>query len=200
MRRFVSTAGILGLLLVVLGVAGTVHEAAAANPHIRFVDNGDGTITDNQTGLMWEKKLAADDVGGNCSDADQANRSPRCVNNTYRWSVTGTGPDGPLFTEFLAKMTCSVSADGTCSLALAGFTDWRIPTIAELQTILAPCPGGGVPCIDPIFGPTTAFDYWLLSASTNVSNAAWRVSFFGGTTADLQNTFNLSARAVRGGP
>ncbi len=28
----------------------------------RFVDNGDGTICDHQTGLMWEKKDAADGV------------------------------------------------------------------------------------------------------------------------------------------
>ncbi|TMA85936.1 MAG: DUF1566 domain-containing protein, partial [Deltaproteobacteria bacterium] len=23
---------------------------------MRFVDNGDGTVTDNETGLIWEKK------------------------------------------------------------------------------------------------------------------------------------------------
>jgi hypothetical protein len=35
---------------------------------LRFVDNGDGTITDNLTGLMWERKLAADGSdGGNCA-------------------------------------------------------------------------------------------------------------------------------------
>src|SRR6059036_1572800 len=29
---------------------------------LRFVDNGDGTVTDNQTGLQWEKKDGADGV------------------------------------------------------------------------------------------------------------------------------------------
>ena len=51
-----------------------------------FTDNGDGTITDNTTGLMWEKK---DDFGG-LHDQD----------NTYTWtSVRCTGlADGTLFT------------------------------------------------------------------------------------------------------
>lgn len=35
---------------------GTQWVCADAAPQPRFVDNGDGTITDNQTGLMWEKK------------------------------------------------------------------------------------------------------------------------------------------------
>jgi hypothetical protein len=38
----------------------------------RFVDNADGTITDNKTGLMWEKKVKLDGTVdyGNLHDAD----------------------------------------------------------------------------------------------------------------------------------
>jgi hypothetical protein len=40
--------------------------------------------------------------------------------------------------------------------------DWRLPTVAELQTILSePFPCTTSPCIAPIFGPTIANDdYW----------------------------------------
>jgi hypothetical protein len=57
-RAFWSTALMLGALLVALGVAGSGSVATAARPQPppppRYVDNGDGTITDTQTGLMWE--------------------------------------------------------------------------------------------------------------------------------------------------
>ncbi len=45
--------------------AGTLTEQGATVPDdgtvqagvpLRYTDNGDGTITDNSTGLMWEKK------------------------------------------------------------------------------------------------------------------------------------------------
>jgi len=39
----------------------------------RFVDNGDGTVTDNMTGLMWEKK----DNSSGIHDMD----------NIYTWSL-----------------------------------------------------------------------------------------------------------------
>jgi hypothetical protein len=69
-----------------LAVAATVPLAAQkSKPSPRFVDNGNGTVTDNQTGLMWEKKSTA-----NVADA-------------YVWS-TGTAPDGPLFFDFLGKL------------------------------------------------------------------------------------------------
>jgi hypothetical protein len=31
------------------------HEKGVASPRVRFTDNGDGTVTDNLTGLMWAK-------------------------------------------------------------------------------------------------------------------------------------------------
>ena len=62
-----------------------------AGADLSYTDNGDGTITDNNTGLMWEKK---DDSGG-IHDMD----------NAYTWS---TGPpwemDGTITTVFLAAL------------------------------------------------------------------------------------------------
>ena len=72
MRRLVSTGEILALLLIVVGVVGTAHEATAANPHIRFVDNGNGTITDNQTGLMWEKQTGSTGGGADFGGAQES--------------------------------------------------------------------------------------------------------------------------------
>ncbi|MBF0376826.1 MAG: DUF1566 domain-containing protein [Desulfamplus sp.] len=68
-----------------------------------YKDNGDGTITDNVTGLMWQKS------------AD--------INN-----------DGLINAD--DKMTYSEAVDGANSLNLAGYTDWRLPTIKELYSLI----------------------------------------------------------------
>jgi hypothetical protein len=59
----------------------------------RFVDNGDGTVTDSVAGLMWQK-----------------GENPRC-----NW--------------FEALKACT-------SMTLAGHSNWRLPNIKELNTIL----------------------------------------------------------------
>ena len=46
---------------------------------VRFVDHGDGTLTDTQTGLMWEKKDNLDNEG------DFAN--PHDADNRYTWAA-----------------------------------------------------------------------------------------------------------------
>ena len=58
-----------------------------------YTDNGDGTITDNVTGLMWQQ-----DPGD--------------------------------------KMTFDQASDGADSFELAGYDDWRLPTIKELYSLI----------------------------------------------------------------
>ena len=58
----------------------------------RYVDNGDGTVTDNITGLMWEKKTST------CTG------EITCWTNFYTWTSTGTLADGTLFTSFIAGL------------------------------------------------------------------------------------------------
>lgn len=189
-RGFWPTAVLLGAVLVALGVAGSGNQATAAKPTPpRFVDNGDGTVTDNQTGLMWEKKTSG--VGG-----------PSEVNNAYSWSSSGSAPDGTLFTDFLAQMNCASSADGTCPLN-GKYRDWRIPTVTELRSILdTSVPGCGVspfpPCIDPIFGPT-ASGYWSSTSEAGNPESAWAVRFFDGLVGAFFKVGGTPARAVRGG-
>ncbi len=65
--------------------------------------NGDGTVSDNVTGLMWQQ--SPDTNGdGNIEAADKL---------TYDESVAGAG---------------------TCNLG--GYTDWRMPTIKELYSLI----------------------------------------------------------------
>ena len=81
--------GIFGFLIIGL----FLMSALAAD---RFVDNGDGTVTDTETGLMW----AATDNGSNIS---WLNARSYCLNYNG-----------------------------------GGYTDWRMPTLAELAGLYEP--------------------------------------------------------------
>jgi uncharacterized protein DUF1566 len=177
-----------------------IDPDGAAGP--RYVANGDGTVTDNKTGLMWEMKTGT--VGApNTSDVHD-------VNNRHTWGPpVGTSPNGTLFTTFLATlnggdyynptdMLDESAGPGTC---FANHCDWRIPTVVELQILLAPCPGGTSPCIDPTFGPTQGSAYWSFSSVAGSPNFAWFVSFFFGGVGSANDFKNRDyyARAVRGG-
>lgn len=157
-----------------------------SNAPTRFTDNGDGTICDRDTGLMWEMK--------NASDGTADLNNPNDVDNGYSWSITGTAPDGTAFTDFLPRLNGEI-AGGDFPEQLGGHSDWRLPTSAELQTILD-C-SFGVPCIDPIFGPTLKW-YWSSTSVDSVSNHAWIVSFLAGVQPTNKSDL-VRVRAVRGG-
>jgi len=100
----------------------------------RFVDNGDGSITDNQTGLMWHNKLVFN----------------------IEWTAEGFQqvPNGPVFITYLAGLNDAESPDGMSTPGcFLNHCDWRLPTIVELKTLQTepfPC---ATPCIAPIFDP-----------------------------------------------
>lgn len=147
----------------------------------RFVGSEeDGTVTDNLTGLVWEMK---DDAGG-IHDKD----------NSYTWS-TGAPvlENGSAFTDFLS----SLNGGG----GFAGSTGWRMPTLAELNSILlGPYPCGDDPCIEDIFGDAQSDDYWTATTLSSDSDRAWTVDFgFGGFVDSSDKTGSYPVRAVRGG-
>lgn len=75
------------------------HEGYLPN----YTDNGDGTITDNITGLMWSK---TSDLNG----------------------------DGII--DVNDKLTQEQAEYGAQNLTLAGYEDWRLPTIKELYSLI----------------------------------------------------------------
>jgi len=187
-------------------VTSTASETPTPTPSVTptpwswVVDNGDGTVTDNQTGLQWEKKTTVWGSGQNYAD-------PHDVDNYYTWTDISDGdytdPDGTAFTDFLVKLNTPPCFAGHCDWRLpksGGRPDWGIGEPAELESILlAPYPCGTSPSIDPIFGPTAAFTYW--SATTIAVNPAlaWYVDFFSGGVGFGNKDFDRYVRAVRAG-
>jgi hypothetical protein len=188
------------------GSDGDVQAGAARS----YTDNGDGTITDNATGLMWEKK----DQSGGIHD----------WTNRYTWcgaSCGGTNVmDGTITTTLLAGLNAGAG--------FAGHTDWRIPNLNELLTLVnyandntsavdaafdTNCaPGCTVLTCSCTQGLSSNDFYWSSTSFANspqspgVVTDAWFV-IDGFVSADVKdgtepppdNTIGHFARAVRGG-
>jgi hypothetical protein len=162
---------------------GTVRAGAV----LSYTDNGDGTITDNNTGLMWEKK---GDNGG-LHDKD----------NGYYWSGTGTQ-------ETVWDWLDDVNAEG--GTGFAGYNDWRIPNAKELQTLVnfqnsppmtsAEFNNNCVPGTTVLTGSCTAVsNYWSSTTWARSTSMAWGVTFYEGLLYPYDKASASKVRAVRGG-
>jgi hypothetical protein len=169
--------------------AGTDGDLQLGVAH-GFVDNGDGTITDTRTGLMWEKK--SDD--GSIHDKD----------NAYTWGITSAPytMNGTAVTTFLATL----NAGG----GFAGHTDWRLPNLTELESIrnlqtfspatfLAFNTDCVATCTVLTCSCTASSFYWSSSSYAKFPEFAWYVYFSDGFLgADIKTDGNY-VRAVRSG-
>jgi hypothetical protein len=131
-------------------------------PKPRFVDHGDGTVTDNLTGLMWTR------------DACQIPGQP-----SWREAVTA----------------CN-------NLVFAGYDDWRLPNIRELQSLMdygkySPA----LPEGNPFIGICGTY-YWTSTTTANVEYYAWCVSMETGAlwrAGDKEYIWGYNVWPVRGG-
>lgn len=152
----------------------------------RWEDNGDGTVTDNLTGLVWQK---TDDNGG-LTDKD----------NVYLWTDATDGDltdeDGTVYSDFLTNLNAGSG--------FAGVRGWRLPTFAELATIFSvdPWPCVSSPCIDQtVFGPANLTFYWSSTTHWDTPTLAFVMFFhdFVAANAIDKDDDAYPARAVRGG-
>jgi hypothetical protein len=145
-------------------------EAGAPNPE-SYTDNGDGTVTDNVTGLMWQQ-TPTDDAGA-----------------TF-----------PVFTWIVPDAGGVNAADYCRGLRLAGHADWRLPALIELVSIVDYdiAYGADVPSVDPTYFPDTpASSFWSATPTAGTPGDAWGVSFDFGYSGRGDGTSPGWVRCVR---
>jgi hypothetical protein len=161
-----------------------------------YTDNGDGTITDNNTGLMWQKQ---DDSPGGIHSRERV------------WSWSSGDPwslDGSV--KFFL--------DTLNTQKFAGYDDWRLPNITELLTLTDYEANVGSPprafhrhpncigCLDVTLASCSCTQiapgnegYWS-STTANLTASAVLLRYSGNISMDWAKKDNLKhARAVRGG-
>jgi len=136
-----------------------------------FTDNGDNTITDNRTGLMWIK-------------------NPALVTGFY---IVGGFPKQ----FYWDGLDLPNSASAACaSLNYVGHTDWRLPTLVELQTIVDNSRTN--PSIDPTYFPSTqSLQYWSSTADDSNPGNYYYVDFSNGTSGSYGAYTPSFVRPVR---
>lgn len=112
-------------------------------------------------------------------------------------NITGLIWQNDLNTSQTVVLDQQIAKDQCDALALGGFTDWRLPTIEELQYIVDI--GEYDPAISPEFLNTNSSYYWSSSKENN-TNRGWQIYFEGGTDHyQIPNTtYPGYVRCVRG--
>ncbi len=128
----------------------------------RFLDNGDGTVTDTCTGLMWQQDTA--DTNGDGSRDWPSDLETWCGALKY----------------------CE-------ELRFAGYEDWRLPNVRELESLVHYGAENG---IDSVFR-VTAGSYWSSTTDARSTNAAWYL-FSGGGSGTNGKDVVYFVRATRG--
>jgi hypothetical protein len=192
-------AGVAGFDFTKIGNNGSVLGAGAvfgANPT-------DWACTrDNVTGLTWEIKTAS-------------NTDLRYMNHAYTWYSTaannggvagGLGVDSCNGTLAAYANQCNTTnyVLAVNAATLCGLSDWRLPTVKELQSIKNF--GADDPAIDTSYFPNTVSSfYWSADTYALLPSDAWFVNFSGGQSGNVSTnssdkTAGIYIRLVQGGP
>ena len=145
-------------------------EREASTPDSQFELPRDGTVIHRTTELQWAK-CALGQTWSRESCTGQA--------TSFRW------PDANQSIE-----NANESGD------LSGYTDWRLPTRQELESIVERC--RTAPAINTrIFPNTPRTGFWSSSLDTENDNHAWFVDFYSGHSLEYLRGASYRVRPVR---
>lgn len=167
MKNRLLTGALVVLCSAIVAAQTCNDDVTETSPASEFTINGDGTVTHLKTGLVWMQ----------CS-LGQTWEAGDCTGTatTYDWQA---------------------ALDAAESEEFASETDWRLPNIKELGSIVE------MACYSPainetIFPETQSSFYWSSSPSAYYSYGAWILSFYSGSDYGYNKGSDCYVRLVRG--
>jgi len=152
-------------------------QKGVAWPNPRFTDNGNGTVTDNLTGLVWLKYATCTAF----SSGDSTGQNSRNWNNALT-----------------AANSLEFGYCGLTDVSVAG--DWRLPNLRELQSLIhygefdfpsvPNTAGTGKWTEGDPFTSLTPCMYWSSTTNGTVIVRAWYVNFIAGRV-DYDNKVDI---------
>lgn len=154
--------------------------------------SADECVQDNVTGLVWESKTAGAGL--------------RAATNTYTWlnsdaatngGAAGSANGGSCGGSAACDTQTYVAAVNAAKLC--GFSDWRLPTVAELSGVVDSGAASGA-AVNAAFANQRAASYWTATpkASAGDTSGAWIVDFATGAVGFTAKSTPASVRLVRG--
>ncbi len=168
---FISLAFIVGPALAGEGHCEPgVGEERANTPAGAFEFLRDGTVIHSDTNLQWAQCAIGQDWGPD--------------------SCTGIAD---VFTWDDAKAAVEAfNRNG----GVGGYTDWRLPTVDELETIAEHC--REAPAINTTIFPDTPWaGFWSSSDGNDNAEHAWFVGFYYGLSFEYSRSASYRVRPVR---
>lgn len=150
---------IIAILIVTLAISQSANAAQTCMPYItdewpvsRYTVetiSGENVVTDDKTGLMW--KQCSEGLSGSTCSINSGN-------NMFQWNN---------------------SLDIADSTDFAGFTDWRLPNIEEIRSIVA------ANCYNPsineiVFPNTPSVHFWSSSPVVYDDGNTFMIGFYNG--------------------
>ncbi|MBX3723133.1 MAG: DUF1566 domain-containing protein [Turneriella sp.] len=169
-----QTCPIAGFLNQDADYVNTPNARNFSGPTLHATFSSDYTTTDNTTGLVWKT----------CNDGQSGGSCATGVASSVDW--------------YTALNQCDALNNANTAAGYAGRRNWRLPTIAELESL--PQYDLSNPAINITNFPNPGVNsYW--SASTYSTNAlnAWQVQFGSGITNNTAKTSSASVRCVSHG-
>ena len=140
-----------------------------------FTDNGDGTVTDNCTGLMWKK----------CSEPDTSTTTCGGTHSTYTWANALGQCEG-------------LSFAGHADWRLPNIKE-LFSVVVEENPAISGVKALGAPYINQtVFPSTVSSNYWSSTTIPDDTSYALYVYFLIGYTSDGNKTNSRYVRCVRG--
>jgi hypothetical protein len=142
--------------------AGTGQDGQYIQNPLSYSDNGDGTVRDNNTGLVWQQQ-----AGGTIYD-------------WYRASGTYDATYNP------------TTEDVCGSLTLGGASDWRLPSRRELLGLVDFAVGSPGPTVNAVYFPDTqALPHWSSTTSGSTTALPVDFSYGGSVSKFKYREYNV---------